>query len=413
MKKLVFFLLCFAFIYLTNSSFASPASVLELLAKEAIKAVGGEIGKAAIEKFKDLFNSNKEIAKKGNPKLAHEPPLKNKEMWAISPGNLSRKDIEKLARILKSLDNDTDQVIKIKGSDNVVATTENGSVSFGTYQEIVGSSDVNSLNQQQTKTIISDSPNAIVNSPGATRIEIGKNTGDIQTEKESVSDLIKRFPVITEVIRGIKSCHELSPEAQAVCIKEDARLRLTAMVMSDPRFTAEQIISIMQQPTLSDMKKSIEVAISDKVVVKDEYKVFKNLKKITVDAKANASSDSENGWQRGKVVKLSAGTWQISGAGGGWSAWASNSQKDPRVKGAWTWNVYMRTSSDMFPSCYGVCDDWWQFDSPQEALKYVEINVNPYILRLDKLEKVYFWIRDTGDIPNNRGEVTLDIFQQD
>lgn len=167
MKKVVFSLLCFSLI-LSNSSFASPASVLELLAKEAVKAVGGEIGKAAIEKFKALFNSNKEIAKKGNPKLAHETPLKNKGMWTISPGNLSQKDLERLAKILKSLDNDTDQVIKIKGSDNVVATTQNGSVRFGTYQEIVGSSAVNSINQQETKTVISDSPGAVVNSPGAT-----------------------------------------------------------------------------------------------------------------------------------------------------------------------------------------------------------------------------------------------------
>ena len=138
MKKLVFVLLILPLIVI-NSSFGSPASVLGQLAKEAIKAAGGEIGKAAIEKFKDLFNSNKEIAKKGNPKLAHKAPLNNKGVWTISPGKLSQKDLTKLAKILKSLDDDTDQVIKIEGSDNVVATTQKGDVSFGTYQEIVGS----------------------------------------------------------------------------------------------------------------------------------------------------------------------------------------------------------------------------------------------------------------------------------
>lgn len=239
---------------MTNSSFASPASVLESLAKEAIKAVGGEIGKAAIEKFKDLFNSNKEIAKKGNPTLTLDAPLKNKRIWTISPGNLNQKDLEKLVKILKSLDNDTDQVIKIKGSDNVVVSTQNGNVSFGTYQKILGNG-VNSINQEETKTININSPGSIVNSPGAIRIENCKTIGDNQVENRSVLDLIRLCPAIDEVIKGIKSCRDLAPEAQTLCIKENARLSLAAMVLKEPRFTAEQIVRILQQPSLSDMKR--------------------------------------------------------------------------------------------------------------------------------------------------------------
>jgi hypothetical protein len=157
---------------------------------------------------------------------------------------------------------------------------------------------------------------------------------------------------------------------------------------------------------------TIVVTLSDEIKITDTIEVFKNLKTVTVDAKANASNDLKNGWQKGKVLELSAGIWQIKGARGGWSAWPSDSQKPPNVKGSWTWNVYVKTSSDQVSSCYGVCSNWWQFDSAQDALKFVT-SLNPYILILDKPEKVYFWIFNDGDIPNNRDGVTLEIFQRD
>lgn len=96
-----------------------------------------------------LFNDDKEIAKKGKPQLKEEKLVKEKRIWTISPGKLSSKDdLKELAKILKSIDNDIDQVIKISGSDNVVATSGSGNVNLGTYQEILGSNSVTSFNQQ-------------------------------------------------------------------------------------------------------------------------------------------------------------------------------------------------------------------------------------------------------------------------
>jgi hypothetical protein len=71
----------------------------------------------------------------------------------------------------------------------------------------------------------------------------------------SVNDLIKRYPDLNEVIEGLKTCRDLSPEAQPICVKEHAKLEFVAMAMNDPRFTREDIERIMQQSTLSDMEK--------------------------------------------------------------------------------------------------------------------------------------------------------------
>ena len=85
--------------------------------------------------------------------------------------------------------------------------------------------------------------------------ETGRTITPSKEKETSVLDLIERYPDIDEVIKGIKSCRDLAPEAQKECIKADERLRLVAMAMKDPRFTREDIMRIMQQSTLPDMKK--------------------------------------------------------------------------------------------------------------------------------------------------------------
>jgi hypothetical protein len=74
----------------------------------------------------------------------------------------------------------------------------------------------------------------------------------------SVLDLIARYPVIYEVIKGEKRCGDLAPEAQIVCVKENARLKFAAMVLTHPGLTAEQRTRILQQTTLADMKRIYE-----------------------------------------------------------------------------------------------------------------------------------------------------------
>jgi hypothetical protein len=86
--------------------------------------------------------------------------------------------------------------------------------------------------------------------------------GDIQQHTESVLELSIHYPDIGAVIKGTKTFQELSPEVQKVYIKEKARLELAEMVMKGPRFTPEQITRILQQSSISDMKKTMEEAVT-------------------------------------------------------------------------------------------------------------------------------------------------------
>lgn len=135
-------------------------------------------------------------------------------------------------------------------------------------------------------------------------------------------------------------------------------------------------------------------------------------RKITVDAVANASSDTQNGWKNGVEVELSKGIWQIKPIGGGWSCWRSNSIKPPSVKGAYTWNVFIKRPFIDSSFFYGP-NDWWQFNTPREALNYAQKNFEPYTFSLSSPGSVYFWIYDTEPISDNRGYVTLEISRSD
>lgn len=142
-------------------------------------------------------------------------------------------------------------------------------------------------------------------------------------------------------------------------------------------------------------------------------KILPSPRTITVDARKNASDDSRKGWKKGKEVELPAGIWQIKAVGGGWSCWASDSKLTPDVKGAWTWNVYIKTPSNELSSPYGIVDDWWRFNSPQEALRNVQEHKIPFSITLNKLSKIYFWIYDNGGTSDNRGNVIIEISPQD
>jgi hypothetical protein len=88
-----------------------------------------------------------------------------------------------------------------------------------------------------------------------------KSSSPIKPSKEkgaSVVDLIKQYPAIDEVVKGLKSCQDLSPEAQQVCVKEISRITFAQMVLKEPGLTAEQRVSILQQTTLEDMKRKYE-----------------------------------------------------------------------------------------------------------------------------------------------------------
>jgi hypothetical protein len=147
MKKAVLFFV-FLFLFASSTSHASLVPLFRVIATEALKSAATEVGKTAVKEFMKLFNDDKEIAKKGKPHLKEEKLVKEKRIWTISPGKLSKDDLKELAKILKSIDNDIDQVIKISGSDNVVATSGSGNVNLGTYQEIFGSNSVTSFNQE-------------------------------------------------------------------------------------------------------------------------------------------------------------------------------------------------------------------------------------------------------------------------
>lgn len=129
--------------------------------------------------------------------------------------------------------------------------------------------------------------------------------------------------------------------------------------------------------------------------------------RVTVDARINATKD-RNGWEKGVEVVLPKGVWELKAIDGGWSAWPSNSAAPPYVKGAWTWNILIKRPADIDPLFYGV-SDWWQFNSPREALAYVQKNEQPPILNLDRQASVYLWIWDDGKVSDNRDYVTIEI----
>lgn len=132
-------------------------------------------------------------------------------------------------------------------------------------------------------------------------------------------------------------------------------------------------------------------------------------KKIQVSATKNCG-DTDSGWKKGVRVSLQAGKWAVASAGGAWSCWGDDSWKPPSQKGAWTWNVYIKLPSDSQSVCYGMCSNWWQFKTKQDAEKYsLSKELEPYTFELDSAGEVTFWLWDS-DVSDNRGKVILEIY---
>lgn len=129
---------------------------------------------------------------------------------------------------------------------------------------------------------------------------------------------------------------------------------------------------------------------------------------VTVDAKSNASKDSRGGWQSGKKLTLPPGIYEVKAVDGGWSAWKQDSSAPPDVKGAWTYNVFIRTT-EKGNTCYGACGEYWQFNSQKDAFNYASKNYQPVQIVLQKQDDVYFWIFDDGNVNDNRGSIVLEV----
>src|SRR4030042_2319366 len=127
-RKFVIMIVVFIFVSGTIAHAAGIGVILKELAKQALIAASKETGKSAVDFFKNLFNKDKDIAQNHkNPKLKDAGVVGRVRNWVISPaGNLSKHDIEEIAKTLKTLDNDLDQTIKINNEDQTVVTTQAG-----------------------------------------------------------------------------------------------------------------------------------------------------------------------------------------------------------------------------------------------------------------------------------------------
>jgi hypothetical protein len=183
-KKLIF---AICFILVTTATHAQGfalGAILSELAKEAVKSVGSEAGKSAIDYFKDLFNGQRGIAKnKNNPKLTNGTLDNNVREWKLSPsGSLSREEINEIAKTLKSLEPDKEQSItfEIDNHQQIVQTSQQGLINIKDVQ----SSTVNIyMNQGQTSGNSAATPQVATREIAATTEEWEDNIGQLDLQK--------------------------------------------------------------------------------------------------------------------------------------------------------------------------------------------------------------------------------------
>lgn len=82
--------------------------------------------------------------------------------------------------------------------------------------------------------------------------------GDIQPHKETVLEATMRYPEIEALLRAKKSYQDLTPAAQLVYIREKQKFETARLLMSDKRFTPDQIMRmVLQQSSASEMREAL------------------------------------------------------------------------------------------------------------------------------------------------------------
>jgi hypothetical protein len=140
--------------------------IVKEIARAAVVAVASEVGKSAIDHFKTLFNKNKKIADNfGKPQLKRGKISNKKRVWSLSPtGSLKKEEINELAEVLRSIDNNTVQEISVRiGNNNrIISSTQGGKVVIGndtTSINISGNRDgtnIGSIGQSGGTTIVNN-----------------------------------------------------------------------------------------------------------------------------------------------------------------------------------------------------------------------------------------------------------------
>ncbi len=202
-------LICFI---LVNGASAAPAAnvfstLLGSLVMEALKSVGSEVGKAAVDRFKSLFNANKDLARKREHPQLSGGEVKGKErIWVVSPaGNLSKDDIAQIARTLRYLDQDRDQRVSVRiDKEDLVVTANQAGVNIQGV-EIRGDSNITSTAQ----------------GPGSTSIIMGAgSTLNIRipgVAPERVSAMLKNAERADEALKkGQTSAEEAKKNIEAI-----------------------------------------------------------------------------------------------------------------------------------------------------------------------------------------------------
>lgn len=165
-------------------------------------------------------------------------------------------------------------------------------------------------------------------------------------------------------------------------------------------FYANRILEVKKANNVEEFKRVIEEYASDNPPPINQI--------VEVDAIMNASGDSNNGWRQGIQVALPKGVWQIKPIGGGWSAWPSDSAVPPNVRGAWTWNLYIKRPFEQRSSFYGTRGEWWRFKNADDAFSSVQ-NETAHSFLMPQAGTVSFWIWDEGGTDSNRGHVAIEI----
>jgi hypothetical protein len=161
-------------ILLLSSSISHSAvfgQILKTLAVEASKGAAGKVGESAVEYFKKIFNKDKTLAQeKGSPQLQDGEVRGKVRKWVISPaGKLSKSEIDDIAKTLKALDQNRDQIISTQ-INNTVEEISNTQVD-NERGVLINKVDGQVTTNQTTIGDISNNTNAQVNinSPNATQ----------------------------------------------------------------------------------------------------------------------------------------------------------------------------------------------------------------------------------------------------